>query len=68
LNDDGEGEVDQSSVGGGIRGGSPTRERFCGGEAVARHGRWQAITGWSQFDLRGPMAAGPRRGGGCPRQ
>jgi hypothetical protein len=45
LNDDGEGEVDRSSTGGGIRGGSPPWFRFCGGEAVARHGRGQAFTG-----------------------
>jgi hypothetical protein len=45
LNDDGEGEVDRSSVGGGIHGGSPPWFRFCGGEAVARHGQGQAFTG-----------------------
>jgi hypothetical protein len=38
-------------------------------------GRWCCCTGgsrrsqgWGQFDRRGPMAAGPRRGGGCPRR
>jgi hypothetical protein len=45
LNDDGEGEVDRSSAGGGIRGGCPPWFWFCGGEAVARHGRGQAIAG-----------------------
>jgi hypothetical protein len=28
-----------------FRGGSPSWVRFCGGEAVARHGRGQGITG-----------------------
>jgi hypothetical protein len=28
-----------------FRGGSPPWVRFCGGEAVARHGRGQGITG-----------------------
>ena len=45
MNDDGEGEVDRSSAGGGIRGGSPPWFRFCGGEAVARHGRGLVFTG-----------------------
>jgi hypothetical protein len=38
-------------------------------------GRWWCCTGgsrrslgWGQFDRRGPRAAGPRRGGGCPRR
>jgi hypothetical protein len=45
LNDDEEGEIDRSSAGGGIRDGSPPWFRFCGGEAMARHGRGQAIIG-----------------------
>jgi hypothetical protein len=45
LNNDGEGEVDRSAAGGGIRSGSPPWFRFCSEEAVARHGRGQAFTG-----------------------
>jgi hypothetical protein len=41
----GRGEVDRSSIDGGIRGGSPPWVRFCGREVVVRHGRGQAITG-----------------------
>jgi hypothetical protein len=39
------GEVDRSSTGSGIRGGSPPWVRFRGGEVVVRHERGQAITG-----------------------
>ena len=45
MNDDREGEVDRSSAGGEIRGGSPPWVRFRGGEVVLLHGREQAITG-----------------------
>jgi hypothetical protein len=65
-------------VGGGGRPGSDRRWesaavlRRGSGSAV---GRWWCCTGggrrsqgWGQFDQRGPRAAGPRRGGGCPRR
>jgi hypothetical protein len=49
-------------------GGSPPWVRFFGGEAVAKHGRVKGVTGVGELDRRWPMAAGPRRGGECPRR
>jgi hypothetical protein len=31
-------------------------------------GGWSGSRWWGEFGLRGPMAAGPRRSGGCPRR
>jgi hypothetical protein len=60
--------VDRGPAGGESRSGSPPWVRFFGGEAMVKHGRVKGVTGWGEFGLRGPMAAGPRHGGGCPRR
>jgi hypothetical protein len=52
----------------GIRDGSPPWVRFRGGGWWCCTGGGRRSQGWGQFDQRGPRAAGPRRGGGCPRQ
>jgi hypothetical protein len=40
-------------VGGEPRGGSPTSVRFCGGEAVAEHGRLMGVTGVGRISPAG---------------